>query len=148
MPYSISRKLSQLNRNLTGKLQVTLLLAYFHKRNCTQKNELQCVLIHIRLCHTSLEDVFKTSLRCLDQDEYVNLAHTFWRSLARHLQYVLQKRFQDILKTVKRCLKDAFKTSWRRFTVTSSSCFQKIYKKHCKDVFKTSSRRFQDVSSS
>ena len=34
MPYSIWKKLSQLNRQLTGKLQVTLLFAYFPKGNC------------------------------------------------------------------------------------------------------------------
>ena len=69
---------------------------------------------YIRLIHTSSEDAFKTSWRCLNQDQYNRLGH----SSSRRLQYVLQKRLQDIFKTSSRRFQDVFKTSSRRLELT------------------------------
>ena len=89
---------------------------------------------------TCLEDVFlecldvlllclqKTSLRRLDQDEYIYLTHM--------------------------SSEDVFKRSSRRFDLdqynclghTSSRRLQHVFKTSCKSVFETSSRRLQDVS--
>ena len=79
------------------------------------------------LSSSSSEDVFKTSSRRLDQDEYVRLSLT--------------------------SSEDVFKTSWSRpiysswlyVFKTSSRRFQDVFKTSCKNVFKTSSRRLQDV---
>ena len=72
------------------------------------------------------DDVFKTSLRRLGQDQNIRLGHTSLRRLQdvfktssrhlqdvlpRRLQDVLQKRLQDIFKTSSRCLQDVLKTS-------------------------------------
>ena len=70
------------------------------------------------LSSSSAGDIFKTSSRRLDQDEYIyltqyiRLGHTSWR------------------------LQDVFKTSSRRLAKTSA--------RHLQDVFKTSSRHLQD----
>ena len=64
----------------------------------------------------------KTSLRCLDQDEYNRLRHTSSR------------RFQDV-----------FKTSSRHPLDILQKRLQNVFKTSCKDVFKTYSRRFQYV---
>ena len=73
-----------------------------------------------RLTSLSSEDVFKTSSRRLEQDEYVCLSLTstedVFKTSSKRLQDVLQKCLQDVLKT--------------------SSRHAKIF-----------SRRFQDVSS-
>ena len=87
---------------------------------------LQDVLIktNIFVLVIGLQDVFKTSLRCL--------------------QEVLRKRLQDIFKT---SCKNVFKKSSRRFEDVlkmSSIYLQDIFKMSCKDVFKT----FLGVSSS
>ena len=125
------------------------------------------------LSSSSSEDVFKTSPRHLDQDEYIRLSHTSseddWRRLqdvlfktnifilAIRLQYVLPIRLQDVFKTFsgrlqdvffktfssRRFLQDVFKAS-RRLNKTSSRRLQSV-KKSCKNVFKTSSRPFQDL---
>ena len=71
------------------------------------------------------EDVFKTSSRSLDQDQYIRLGHTS----SRRLQDVLPRCLQNVFKISSRLLQDVFKTSSRRLA-------------------KMSSRRFQDVSSS
>ena len=79
------------------------------------------------------DDVFKTSLRRLGQDQNIRLGHTSLRRLqdvfktsSRHLQDVLPRRLQNV-----------FKTSSRRLAKTSS--------RHLQDVFKMSSRCFEDV---
>ena len=64
----------------------------------------------ICLSHTSSEDVFKTSSRCLHKDQYIGLGRTSSRSLqdySKCLQDVLQKHLQDIFKTF---CKDVSKT--------------------------------------
>ena len=54
---------------------------------------------------------------------------------------VLPRRLQDIFKTFWTRLQDAFKTSSRRLSKTSSKRLQDIFKISWKDVFKTFSRR-------
>ena len=80
---------------------------------------------YVRLSLTSSEDVFKTSSRRLGQDQYIRLGHTSSR------------RLQDVFKTSSRCLEkhlqDIFKTSSRRL--------QDIFEAPSKDVFKTFSTR-------
>ena len=77
---------------------------------------------YIHLSPTSSEDTFKTSSRCLGQDQHICLGNTSSR------------RFQDV-----------FKTSSTRLVKTSSRLLQDIFKAFCQDIFKTSSRRLQDV---
>ena len=87
---------------------------------------------YIRLSHTYSEDVFRTSSRRLDQDQYIRLGH----ASSRRLQEVLQKRLQDIFKT---SCKDVLKTFSRRFI--KLNCFFLI----CfRDVFSTFLRRTTD----
>ena len=69
---------------------------------------------YVRLSLTSSEDVFKTSSRRLGQDQYIRLGYTS----SRRLQDVLQKRLQDIFKTSSRHLQD-------------------ILQRYLQDVFKT-----------
>ena len=70
---------------------------------------------YVRLSLTSSEDVFKTSSRRLGQDQYIRLVHTS----STRLQDVLQKRLQDIFKT---SCKDIFKTFSRRIIKLNRSC--------------------------
>ena len=77
---------------------------------------------HIRLSHTSLEDVFKTSWSRPTYSSWPYVFKTFSR------------RFQDVFKT---SCQDFFKTSSRRLPKTSS--------RHLQDVFKTFLKRLQDV---
>ena len=86
------------------------------------------------------KDVFKTSLRRLDQDEYIRLKSYVFR---RSLQDVLIKTNIFILAIH---LEDIFKTSLRCLTKTFSRRFPIVFKTSCKRVFKTSSRCLQDVS--
>ena len=79
-----------------------------------------------RLLSLTSEDVFKTSSRRLNQDQYFRLRHTSWR------------RLQDVFKTSSRRLA---KTSSRLLAKTSSKRLQGV----CKNVVKTSSRCLQDV---
>ena len=94
-----------------------------------------------RLSSSSSEDVFKTSSKRLNQDEYIRLSYmssedvfkTSWSrpiysSWPYGLQEVLQKRLQDIFKTSSR-LK------------MSSRHLQDVLPRRHQDVFKTSSRR-------
>ena len=75
-----------------------------------------------RLLSSSSEDVFKTSSRCFDQDEYIRLTHTsyFTNRSSRHLEDVLQ-----------RCLQDVFKTYYqvKLFLVTQLQDFFETYSK-------------------
>ena len=86
-----------------------------------------------RLSSSSSEEVFKTSSRRFDQDEYIRLTHTssedVFKTFSRRLAKTSSIHLQDIFKTYLRRFEDASKTSWRRLA-------------------KLSSRRFQDVSSS
>ena len=63
----------------------------------------------------SSDDVFKTSSRHLDQDEFVLLSHASSRRLAKmpsgRLQNALQMCLQDVFKTSSRRLEDVLKTS-------------------------------------
>ena len=79
-----------------------------------------------RLSSSSSEDVFKTSSRRLDQDEYVHLSlmssedvlKTSSRRLGEdqyiRLGYRSSRRLQDVFKISLRHLQDVFKTSSRR----------------------------------
>ena len=95
-----------------------------------------------RLSSSSLKDVFKTSLRRLDQDEYVRLSLT-------SSEDVFKTSSEDVLvKTNIFVLAIRLQASSRRFQdvfKTSSRRFQDVFKTSCKKVFKTSSRRPQDV---
>ena len=68
----------------------------------------------------SLQDVLKTSWRCLE-DVFQDVLKMFWRRL--------EDISQDVLKMCWRYLEDVFKTSWRRL----------------EDVLKTSWKRLEDV---
>ena len=104
-----------------------------------------------RLLFSSSEDVFNTSSRCLDQDEYIRLVHTS----SRRLQDVLPRRFYDVLQ---KYLQDIFEISSRRLYYVLQSYLQGIFEtfsRHLQDVFKryylvkhffnTSSRRTQHI---
>ena len=80
-----------------------------------------------RLWYSSSEDVFKTSSRRLDQDEFIRLTHT---------------SSEDVFKTPS---SRPTYSSWSYVFKTSSRRFQDVFKTSCKNVFKTSSRRLQDV---
>ena len=85
-----------------------------------------------RLLFSSSEDVFNTSSRCLDQDEYIHLVHTS----SRRLQDVLPRRFYDVLQ---KYLQDIFKISSRRLYYVLQSYLQGIFEtfsRHLQDVFK------------
>ena len=110
------------------------------------------------LSSSSSKDVFKTSSRCLDEDEYILINHTssedvlktswsrpiysscpyVFKTFSRCLQDFLPKRLQDVFKTSSRRLQDVFKTSSRRL--------QDILPRRLKDVFKRSSRRLANTS--
>ena len=81
------------------------------------------------LSSSSAGDIFKTSSRRLDQDEYIyltqyiRLGHTSWR------------------------LQDVFKTSCKNVCKTSSRRLQNVFKTSSRLLAKISSRRFQDISS-
>ena len=84
------------------------------------------------LLSSSSEDVFNTSSRCLDQDEYIRLVHTS----SRRLQDVLPRRFYDVLQ---KYLQDIFKISSRRLYYVLQSYLQGIFEtfsRHLQDVFK------------
>ena len=85
-----------------------------------------------RLLSSSSEDVFNTSSRCLDQDEYIRLVHTS----SRRLQDVLPRRFYDVLQ---KYLQDIFKMSSRRLYYVLQSYLQGIFETfpiYLEDVFK------------
>ena len=95
-----------------------------------------------RLLSSSSENVFKTSSRWLDQEEYIRLSHSSSEVvlvktnifvLAICFQEFLLRRLQDVFKTSSRHLQDVFQTFWR--------LLQDIFKTSWKDVFKTFSRR-------
>ena len=85
-----------------------------------------------------LEDIFKTSWRCLE-DVFADVLKTFWGRLGktswrrfckmswrrfcktswRRLQNVLKSSWQDVFKTSWRHLENVLKTSWRCMTKTN-----------------------------
>ena len=91
-----------------------------------------------RLSSSSSEDVFKTSSRRLNQDEYVRLSlttsedvfKTSWRRLGRdeyiRLGHMSSRLLQDVFKTSSRCLQGVFKTFLRRLAKISSKRFQGV----------------------
>ena len=89
-----------------------------------------------RLSSSSSEDVFKTSTRRLDQDEYIGLTHPSSEDvfLIKIIIIVLIIRLQDVLLSR---FQEVFKTSSRRLATMSSG--------HLQDVFKTFTRYIQDV---
>ena len=85
------------------------------------------------LCSSS-EDIFKTSSRRLDQDEYIcfipsssseDVFITFW-SRWIHEDDTSSRRFKDILKEFTRRIQNVFKTYCKD-----------VSSRHLKDVFKT-----------
>ena len=89
----------------------------------------------------SSENVFKTSLRRLGQDQYIRLGHTS----SRRVQDVFMTSCQDFFKTFSRRLattssrrfEGVFKTSSRRLAKTSSIHLAKTSSRHLQDAFKT-----------
>ena len=73
----------------------------------------------------SLQDVLKTSWRCLE-DVFQDVLKTFWR------------RLEDVLKTF---LQDVLKTSWKRLEDVLKTYSQDEYIGLDQDVLKTSWRR-------
>ena len=67
----------------------------------------------------SSEDVFNTSSRRLDQDQYIRQGHTS----SRRLQDVLLIRLQDVFKT---SCENVFKTSSRRLAKVFSRYIIKV----------------------
>ena len=102
-----------------------------------------------RLSYSSAEDVFKTSSRRLDQDQYIRLSHTsskdVFKTSSRCLTgtniFVLVIRLQAIFQT----FSITFKTFLRRLAKTSLGRFQNLFKTSCKNFFNTSSIRLQDI---
>ena len=93
------------------------------------------------LLSSSSEEVFKTSSRRLDGDEYVRLSLTSSEDiLVKTNIFALAIRLEDVFKTFSRRLEDVFKTSWRPP--------QDVFKTSSRRLEKTSSRHFQGVSSS
>ena len=80
----------------------------------------------------SLQDVLKTSWRCLE-DVFQDVLKTFWR------------RLEDVLKTSWKRLEDVLKMSWRRFCKTSWRCLEDVFARRLEDVLKTSWKRLEDV---
>ena len=87
----------------------------------------------------SLQDVLKTSWRCLE-DVFQDILKTSWQDVLkmcwrpfedvfktswRLLENVLKTLLQDVLKTSWRRLKNVLKTSWRRMTKTNILVFTK-----------------------
>ena len=95
----------------------------------------------IHLSSLFSEDVFKTSSRRLDQDEYIHFSHS---------------SSEDVFKTswsrpIYSSWPYVFKMSWRRFQDVLPRRLQDVLQKRLQDIFKTSyklsSRCFQSVSS-
>ena len=98
---------------------------------------------YIRLTHASSENVFKTSSRRLDQDQYIRPGHTSSRRLqdvfktsSRCLQDVLQKRLQDIETSSRRLAKMFSRGIQKIFKASCKNVF-KTSPRHLQDVFKT-----------
>ena len=98
------------------------------------------------------EDVFKTSTRRLDQDQYIRLGYTssrrlqnVFRTSSRRLAKTSSRHLQDVSETFSRRVQDIFKTSSRYLAKTFSRHLQNVFKTSCKNVLKTCSRRLQGV---
>ena len=91
---------------------------------------------YVRLSLTSSEDVFKTSSRRLGHDQYIRLGHMSLRLL------------QDVFpaKMSSRRFHDVFKTSCKNVFNISSRRLQDVLKTSSRGPAKISLRRFQDVS--
>ena len=100
-----------------------------------------------RLSSSSSKDVFKTSSRRLDQDEYVRLSLTssedVFKTSSRRLG---QDQYIRLGHTSSRRLQDVFKTSSRRLAKTSSRHLQDVLPRRLQDVFKTSSKLLANTS--
>ena len=88
---------------------------------------------YVRLSLTSSENVFKTFSSRLGQDQYIRFGHTSLRSF----QDVFKTSSRRLANTSSRHLQDVFKTSSRRL----DKRLQDIFKTSCKDIFKMFSRR-------
>ena len=95
---------------------------------------------------SSLENVFITSLRRLDQDEYGSLSLTSSEDVfATSWSRPIYSSWPYIFKMSSRCFQDIFKTSCINVFKTFSRHLQDILHKRLQDIFKTSSRRCGNV---
>ena len=98
------------------------------------------------LMFSSLENVFITSLRRLDQDEYGSLSLTSSEDVfATSWSRPIYSSWPYIFKMSSRCFQDIFKTSCINVFKTFSRHLQDILHKRLQDIFKTSSRRCGNV---
>ena len=83
-----------------------------------------------RLLSSSSENVFKTSSRWLDQEEYIRLSHSSSEVvLVKTNIFVLAICFQEFLL---RCLPDVLKTSSRHLQDVLERCLQDVFKTYYK----------------
>ena len=113
---------------------------------CTQQTFVLMKTSWRRLSSSSSEDVFKTSSRRLDQDEYVRLSLTssedvFKTSWSRPIY----SSWLYVFKTSSRRLQDVFKTSSRHLQDVLPRRLQNVFKTSSRRLAKTSSRHLQDV---
>ena len=110
-------------------------------------------MIHLeQVLKISLQDVLKTSWRCLE-DVFQDVLKTFWRCLQnvlktswRCLEDVFARRLEDVLKTSWRRLEDVLKTYGQDKYIgldqdVLKTSWRRLLKTKTKDVFKTSSSR-------
>ena len=116
----------------------------------TSSRRLQDVLIKTNMFALVIR-LQKTSLNGL-QEILVKQIYSSWsyffKTSSRHVQDVLPRRFQDVLKTSLRLLQYVLKTFSRRPQDTFKTSYQDVFKTSSRCLKKISSRLFQDVSSS
>ena len=92
------------------------------------------------LMFSSLENVFITSLRRLDQGEYGSLSLTSSEDVfATSWSRPIYSSWPYIFKMSSRCFQEIFKTLWK--------CLQDIFKTSCKNIFKTSCKDIFEIFS-
>ena len=94
---------------------------------------------------SSSEDIFKTSSRRLDQNEYARISLTSSVLRLQKPRRLGQDQYICLGHTSSRRLQDVFKTSSRRLAKTSLGNLQNFLPRRLAKIF---SRCFQDVSSS
>ena len=104
---------------------------------------------YIRLTHTFSEDVFRTSSRGLDQNQYIPFGDTssrrsqdVFKTSSGRLENLLPRRLEYVFKGFLRCLA---KASSRHVQDVLQRRLQNVFETSWKYVFKTSSRRLQDT---
>ena len=113
-----SEKLPSINCNSDwwARLLLTLNLLSNLIQQITQQTFVSMKTSWRRLSSSSSKDVFKTSSRRLDEDEYILINHTssedVFKTSSRRLG---QDQYIRLVHTSSRRLQDIFKTFWRRF---------------------------------